>query len=153
MYIWHLLVCQNYKSESGCAYGDKCRFRHVEAGEKPGKKSKKGGAKGSVAITNESVQFGCVSQDSYLRNVLPRECGKLGSKHAVKFSKGSLVPNLNSVKKRSIAPRECSPCAPKFEDRSHEETLHEEGCARKAAWDLANIYTSSRIRTTLRFMF
>ena len=29
----------------------------------------------------------------------------------------------------------------KFEERSHEETLHQEGCARSAAWDLAkNIY-------------
>ena len=34
-----------------------------------------------------------------------------------------------------------SPCAPKFEERSHEEALHQERCARKAAWDSAkNIY-------------
>ena len=26
---------------------------------------------------------------------------------------------------------------PKFEERSHEETSHQEGCARKAAWDWA----------------
>ena len=32
-------------------------------------------------------------------------------------------------------------CAPKFDERSQEETLQQEGCARKAAWDLAkNIY-------------
>ena len=28
-------------------------------------------------------------------------------------------------------------CAPKFGERSHEETLHQEGCARRVAWDLA----------------
>ena len=39
------------------------------------------------------------------------------------------------------APHERGPCAPKFEERSHEETLHQERCARKAAWDLAkNVY-------------
>ena len=50
--------------KKGCIYGDKCRFRHVDAEEQPNKKSKKGGAKGSVAILNESTQLGCVSQDS-----------------------------------------------------------------------------------------
>ena len=39
-----------YKSENGCTYGRTCFFRHVEAEEKPSKKSKKGGAKGSVAL-------------------------------------------------------------------------------------------------------
>ena len=38
-------------------------------------------------------------------------------------------------------PHERSPCAPKFGERSHEETLHQERCARRVAWDLAeNIY-------------
>ena len=64
--------------------GDKCHFRYVEAEGKPSKKSKKGGAKGSVC-----------------------------------------------------APHERSLCAPKFGERSHEETLHQEGHAHKAALDLA----------------
>ena len=51
----------------GCVHGDKCHFRHVEADGKPNKKSKKGGAKGSVAKVKESIQLGCVSQDSYPR--------------------------------------------------------------------------------------
>ena len=38
--IWHHPVCQNCRSESGCTYGDKCRFRPVEAEEKPSKKVK-----------------------------------------------------------------------------------------------------------------
>ena len=48
--FWHPPVCLNHKSEKGCVHGDKCHFRHVEAEGKPNKKSKKGGAKGSVAI-------------------------------------------------------------------------------------------------------
>ena len=31
---------------------------------------------------------------------------------------------------------ERSPCAPKFEERSHEDTLHQERCARRVAMDL-----------------
>ena len=45
--------------------------------------------KGSVATLKESFQLGRVSQDSYPRNSFLREPGKLGSRHAVKFSKGT----------------------------------------------------------------
>ena len=38
---WHPPVCLNYKSESGCTYGEKCRSRHVEADGQPSQKSKK----------------------------------------------------------------------------------------------------------------
>ena len=64
-----------------CVYGDKCRFRHIEEYIKPMKKSKTGGAKGSVALLKESAQLGCASQDSYPRKSIPREPGMLGSKH------------------------------------------------------------------------
>ena len=37
----------------------------------------------------ECTQLGCVSQDSYPRKSVQREVGKLGSKHAVKFSTGT----------------------------------------------------------------
>ena len=67
--------------ESGCTYGDKCRFRHVEADGQPSKKSKKRGVKGSVATSKGSVQLCCLSQDSHPR--------KLGSNHTVQFSKGT----------------------------------------------------------------
>ena len=142
-------MCQNYKSEKGVVYGDRCRFRHVEECVKPNKsRKKKGGAKGSVAILKESRQLGCVSQDSYPRKSILREPGKWRSKHAVKFSKDTWhqikirerkVPSRGIIHK--CEPHERSPCAPKFEDRSHEETLTQERCARKAVWDLAkNIY-------------
>ena len=86
---WHLPVCQNYRCNTGCTFCDKCRFRHVEAEEKPSKKSKKGGAKGSVALLKESFQVGCVSQDSHPRKSIPRKEGRLASNRTVKFSKGA----------------------------------------------------------------
>ena len=45
---WHPPVCEGYFSEAGCRKSRNCYFRHVELEEKPNKKSKKGGAKGSV---------------------------------------------------------------------------------------------------------
>ena len=41
---------------------------------------------------------------------------------------------------------------PKIRERSHEETLHQKRCARREAWDLSKIFTSSRMRTKLRFI-
>ena len=112
--------------------------------------------KGSFATLKESTQLGCASQDSYLRKSILRKPGKLGSKHTVKFSKGTWhqikilerkVPSRGVVPK--CEPHERSPCAPKFEDGSHEETLIQERCARKAAWDLMkNIYKLKSDKTT-----
>ena len=39
--FWHPPVCQNYKSEKGCIFGDKCHFRHVETEGKPNKNQRK----------------------------------------------------------------------------------------------------------------
>ena len=115
----------NYKSEKGCVRGDKCHFRHVEAEGKPHRRSRKGGAKGSVAILKESFQLGCVSQDSYPRKSILREPGRLESKHAVKFSKRTW--HQIKIRERKGASRgiiqkcarhERSPCAPKIGEGS-----------------------------------
>ena len=125
----------------------------------PAKKAKKDGANGSVALLKESTQLGCVSQDSYPRKCILRERGKLGSTRAVKFSKSTwhrIKIRERKGPSRGIIPKcephERSPCAPKFQERSHEETLHQDRCARRVAWDLAKISTSSRMRTKLRFI-
>ena len=99
-------------------------------------------------LLKESTQLGCVSQDSNLRKSFQREEGKLGSKHTVKFSKSTWHQIKNRERKgpsRGIIPKcephDRSPCSPKFGERSHEETLHQERCARKVAWDSAkNIF-------------
>ena len=146
-------------ANSACKFGRACFFRHTEADGQPSKKSKKSDAKGSVALPKESPKLGCVSQDSYPRKPTLRESGKFGSKHAVKFSKSKWHhikilerkgPSRGVIQK--CEPHECSTCAPRFEDRTQDETLHQERCARRAAWDLAkNVYKLKRIRRKLRF--
>ena len=79
--------------------------------EKGDQKSKKGGAKGSVAILMESFQLGCVSQESYPRNSILREPGKLEIKTRRQLLQGHLAPNENSGKKRSIARNHPKVCA------------------------------------------
>ena len=74
----HPPVCQNFEPDAGCIYGKRCRFRLVEAEEKPSKKSKKGGAQGSDALLKEYFQSGCVSQDSQPRKSIPQESTKIG---------------------------------------------------------------------------
>ena len=72
--FWYPPVCLNYKSESSLCLWRQMPFATKET---PNKKSKKGGAKGSVAIIQEFIQLGCVSQDSCPRKSIQREPGKL----------------------------------------------------------------------------
>ena len=137
-------MCLNYKSESGCTYGEKCRFRRVEAGGQPSKKPKKSGPKGSVAFLKVSAPLGCVSQDYYLRKPIPREEGKSGSKRAVKFSEGTWHQIKIRERKgptrgivRKCEPHERSPCALEFAETTQDETLLQESHARGVAWELA----------------
>ena len=51
---WHPPICQNYKTESGCTFGENCIFRHNEVDSQPNKKPNKSGGKGSVALLSES---------------------------------------------------------------------------------------------------
>ena len=118
------LPCVKTTSQKkGCTHGKKCFFRHFEAEEKPDRRSKKGGAKGKVSLLKESTQLGCTSQDSYPRQSILHEPEDLGSKHAVKFSKGTWHQSEIREKKRPSqgvvrkgAPHERGPCAPKFRE-------------------------------------
>ena len=135
----HPPVCLNYRSEQGCVHCDKGHFRPVEAEGEPSKKWKKGGAKGSVAILKQSVQLVCASQDSYPRRSIFREQGKLGSKHTVKFSKGTW--HQIKIRERTGPSR---------------GIIQRCGCTKKdapAEWEIwRKIFKSSRIRTKLRFI-
>ena len=132
--FWHPPVCLNCKSEQRCVHGDKCHFRHVEAERKPNKRSNKGGPKGSVAMSKESGQLGCVSEDFFREKCVLRE-------------RERKVPSRGIILKWS--PHERCPCR----ERSHEETLHQERCARKAAWDLARNIYKLKIQTKLRSLY
>ena len=135
---WHPPVCQNYKSVSGCEFGGQYLFRHTghfkhtETGGQPSKKSKKSDGEGSVALLTESVQLACVSQDYPQKiSLFCGKVGKLGSNHTVTFSQGTWHHKTNRERKcpsqgimqKKSEPQERNPCAPKFEDRTLQETL------------------------------
>ena len=147
--IWHIPVCQICRFESWCTYGDKSHFRHVEAEEKPNKKSKKGGAKWSVPPLGL-----CVSR--FLSETI-WFC-MLGSKHADKFSKGTW--HRIKIGERKGPSRGISQCVRLMSvvfARSNSRRDHmRRRCTKKDApadqreiW--RKIFTSSRIRTKLRF--
>ena len=86
----------------------------------PSKKSKKGGAKGSVALSKESIQLGCVPQDSHQRNLFHVK-KKIAIKTRRQILQGHLAPKKNRERKgpsqgviQKCEPHERSPCAPKF---------------------------------------
>ena len=95
----------------------------------------------------------------YKRKSTPREEGQLGSNHAVIFSIGTWH-NVNMRERKGpsrgviqkCVPHERNPCAPRFEERTQDETLHQERCARRVACDLAkSVQMLQKIRTELRF--
>ena len=83
-------------------------------------------------------------------NLFDGKRGKLGSNRTIKLSKGTWHhikirerkgPSRGIIQK--CEPHECNPCAPRFEERVQDETLQQERCTRRVAWDLS---TSSKIR-------
>ena len=107
---------------------------------------KKNGDKSAVAMLKIAQQLGCVFQDmeppkssSILRkssNIRkPIRCVRLTKavqRHAnIRYQN----PSLGMICPGD--PHQRHPNAPKFEDRSQEETEWEERCAREAAWRLA----------------
>ena len=102
--FWLRPVCRNCKSEFGCEFGRTCFHRHVEADEKPNKKSKIGRAKGSVALVKESTQLGCISRFLYEKVSFYVKKDKWYQNHADKFSKGRWhhMKNRKSVNLMSV---------------------------------------------------
>ena len=158
----HPPVCQNYISETGCRHCKKSNFRHVELEVKPNKKSEKGGAKGSVAMLKDLTQMNCVSQDPHPKKSILRKEGQLGSIRKVQFSRSTWHHIKNRERKcpsqgiiQKCEPHERCPCAPKFVERSQQDTLQQERCARRVAWNLASFFDSnSRIleKATIYFL-
>ena len=116
---------------------------------------------GTVAILKRSLFIWVVYLKILIRENLFNVNLECWDRSTVKFCKGTW--HVIQIRERkgpprgiiqNCAPHERSPCAPKFGERSREETLHWERCARKAAWDLAKkIFTSSRIRTEQRSIY
>ena len=112
---------------------------------KPGKRSdKKLGQKLSQRRSCNERQLGCVFQDMTPPKSILRKCTDMQRPlQRVKFTKaiarhikiGDQNPSLGYICPGE--PHERSPNAPKFEDRSQEETEWQEQGAREAAWKLA----------------
>ena len=66
-------MCLNHKSESGCKYGDRCKFLHTEAGGQASGRSKKCGGKGSVAFFERDYSMGLCPMIALRES---RFCGK-----------------------------------------------------------------------------
>ena len=124
-----------YKSESGCRFGEKCSYAHRQVDEQPSKRSKKNGDKSAVAMFKIARQLGCVFQDMEppkLSSILRKSSDIRKPIRCAKFTK-AVARHADIIGQ----PHQRSPNAPKFEDRSQEETEWQEQGAREAAWKLA----------------
>ena len=112
---WHPPECQFYKSDSGCEFGEKCSCAHRQVEDQPQQKR----------CTTVGV---CISGHNLTSAT--HKSSAASCKHP---RKQRSVARKNQVK----VPHQRSPYAPKFEDRSHEETERQEQCASVDAWRLA----------------
>ena len=143
---WHPPECLFYKSENGCRVGEKCSYAHRQVVEQPSKRSKKNGDKSAVAMLKSTRQLGCVFQDiepPKSSSILRKSSNIRKPIRCVKFTKAVVRhadirdqnPSLGMICPGD--PHQRNPNAPKFEDRSQEETERQERCAREVAWRLA----------------
>ena len=113
--------------------------------EKPVRKSgKKLGQNSSRSQFSDARQLGCVFQDmTPPKSILRKSTDMPKAIQSVKFKKA--IARHTKIRDQNLSlgyicpgePHERSPNAPKFEDRSQEETEWQEQGAREAAWKLA----------------
>ena len=96
--------------------------------------------------SSNTRQLGCVSQDMEppkLSSILRKSSDMQKPIRCVRFAKAVVRHDNIRDQNHSLGmicpgdPHQCSPNAPKFEDRAQEETEWQERCAREAAWRLA----------------
>ena len=143
---WHPPECLFHKSENGCRSGEKCSSAHRQVEEQPTKRSKTNDDKSAVAMLKITRQLGCVFQDmTPPKSILRKSTDMPKPIQRVKFTKAIARHTKIRDQHPSLGffcpgePHERSPNAPKFEDRSQEETEWQEQGAREAAWKLAKI--------------
>ena len=128
---WHPPECLFYKSENRCRIGEKCSYAHRQVDEQRSKRSKKNGDKSAEAMLKITRQLGCVCQDMEppkSSSILRKSSNILEPIRCVRFTKAVLRdanirdrnPSLEMICPGD--PHQRNPNAPKFEDRSQEET-------------------------------
>ena len=120
---------------------DQC---HDRSGKPDKRSDKKLGQKSSQRRLSDARQLGCVFQDMTPPKSILRKCTDMPKPiQRVKFTKG--VARHTKIRDQNPSlgyncpgePHQRSSNAPKFEDRSQEETEWQEQGAREAAWKLA----------------
>ena len=161
---WHPPECLFHKSENGCRFGEKYCYAHRQVEEQPCKRSEKNGDKSAVAMlkknehhqrtlrpvvnaySSNTGQLGFVFQDMEPQkssSILRKSSSIRKPIRCVKFTKAVVRHADTRDQNPSLGmicpgePHQRNPNAPKFEDRSQEETEWQEQGARKAAWKLA----------------
>ena len=102
--FWHPLVCLNHKSDSGCKYGDKCKFLHLLRLVGFPVKSQRKVAQKDRWLFEKHNSIGLCHHDNRQRKSILRENEQLGSNHTVKFSKATMRRVKN--RKRRVHRRE-----------------------------------------------
>ena len=167
---WHPPECLFYKSENACKCGEKCSNAHRQVEEQPNKRSKKNDDKSAVAMLKKNAvmnayssntrHLGCVLQDMEpprLSSILRKSSDMQKPIQRVRFTKVAARhaeirdqnPSLGMICPGE--PHQRSPNAPKFEDRSQEETEWQEQGAREAAWKLAK--SVSKLKEKIKATF
>ena len=143
---WHPPECLFYKSENGCRFVEKCSYAHRQNDEQPSKRSKHSGDKSAVAVLKITRQLGYVFQDMEplkSSSILRKSSNIRKPIRCVRFTKAVVRhanirdqnPSLGMICPGD--PHQRNTNAPKFEDRSQEETEWQERCACEPAWRLA----------------
>ena len=143
---WHPPECLFHKSGNGCRFGEKCAYAHRQVDEQPSKKSQKNGDKSALAMLKITRQLGCLSQETEppkSSSILRKSSNVLKPIRCIRFTEALLRHACIRDQNPSLGmicpgdPHQRNPNAPKFEDRSQEETEWQEQGAREAAWKLA----------------
>ena len=137
-------LCKDYLEGTGHERGPVTDQCHDRSGKPDKRGDKKLGQKPSKRRSSDARQLGCVFQDmTPPKSILRKSTDMQRPIRRVKFTKAiarhtkirDQNPSLGCVCPGE--PHERSPNAPKFEDRSQEETDWQEQGAREAAWKLA----------------
>ena len=153
---WHPPECLFYKSENGCRLGEKCSYAHRQVEEQPSKRFQTCWQKCSGHVEKEWAasknretcfltlthqvhdNWSCVFQEPPKSSSILRKSSNIRKPiRCVKFTKAVVRhadirdknPSLGMICPGDLHQR--NPNAPKFEDRSQEETEWQERCAVK----------------------
>ena len=89
----------------------------------------------TVALLKETIQLGCVSHDSPQKKSILLDKRWIGINLHSQVLEGHDDPSRRIIQK--CERQERVPCSPKFEERTQNEILRQERCARRGAWNVA----------------